>query len=373
MKKFQITAGIVTIVCLLLIGISTLVQGSLSTKLDSQQVCSRWAADGTLVNYAQLTAFISPHADVDSGMLENSLVSALDSELVNASISAANENARIYAYAYSAESDVTLSRLSPETGKTVKANVRATATGVGGDFFLFHRLKLLSGQYFDPTERVLNDQIVIDNNLAWQFFGSPDVVGYDLIVNGRRCYISGVVEVDPDYAQFYGEGGRMFMSYSLLAELNGSLPVTCYELCMPNPVTGFALDILNKNIGVNESMVEIVENSARFTDRGLLNRLTTFAERSVRTKLVSYPYWENTAVILVDRAALLYVFKLIPIVVIILLLLSEIVILYISRKKIVHFFAEKVKKAWRNHKQNQAMKPKKLKAAKTKAPKGDTI
>ena len=63
MKKFQITAGILTAVCLLLIGIFTLVQNSLGSRLDSQRVCERWAADGT--RYAQLSAFLSPNAGID--------------------------------------------------------------------------------------------------------------------------------------------------------------------------------------------------------------------------------------------------------------------------------------------------------------------
>ena len=362
MKKFQITAGILAILCLLTIGISTLVQNRFAGKLTSQQVCERWASDGS--RYAQLSAFISPNAGYDAGQAGYSLPTAIDSALVNASISAANDSARLYISAYSAEADVSLSMRSQETGQIAKSGVGAAAMGVGADFFQFHQLKLLSGQYFDPTEEILNEQIIIDNNVAWQFFGSPDVVGKELLVNGRRCFISGVCEVDEDYARFYGEKGRIFMSYSLLSELNGELPITCVELCMPDPVKGFALDILKQNLGAQEKYVEYVENSARFTDSGLLSRLGSFSERSVRERLVTYPYWENTAVMLVDKAAILYIFKLIPMVLLALLILSELILAYVKRRAIFGFIGTHIRSAagrlgaaWRRFRQNR--KPRK--------------
>ena len=356
MKKFQITAGILAVISIVLIGVFSLILNSLAGKLDSQRVCERWASDD--MRYAQISAFISPYAGFDDSFADRSLTSSLDNALTTASITPANEDASLYTYAYSSETNVSLSYQSPETGQTVKSGVNAATLGVGGDFFIFHPLKLLSGQYFDATDTILNDLIIIDENIAWQFFGSYDVAGYELMVNGRRCFISGVCEVDENYSKFYGDGGRIFMSYSLLKELNGDeLPITCYELCIPNPVSGFALDILNKNLGVDESEVELVENSDRFTNSALLERLTTFSERSVRQKLVSYPYWENTAVMLTDRAALLFIFKLVPAIILVLLLVSEIIIAYVNRAKIFRFVAERGKDIFREYKYKRDSRP----------------
>lgn len=367
MKKFQLTAGILAAACLVLIGIFTLVQNSLGGRLDSQEVCSRWAGDGT--RYAQLSAFISPTAGLDEDSVKYSLTSGLDSAYVEASIKS-NEGARLYAYSYSGETKVSVSMLNPETGLTAKSGVTATAMGVGADFFIFHPLKLLSGNYIDTYDSVLNDTIIIDNDLAWQFFGSPDVVGRQLQINGKTCYISGVCEVDPDYAEFYGDNPRIYMSYSLLADQSGDLSITCVETCMPDPVKNFAAGILEKSIGVQEQYIEIVENSARFTDRGLFERLRDFPKRSVRTKLVAYPYWENTAVILVDRAALLYVGKLIPLAVIVLLAAAELIIAYRKRKVFYRFAAEHISSAWDKLGQERRRRAKKrleLNEAKKKA------
>ncbi len=365
MKKFQISAGIITAVCVILIIVFGLVQTGLSRKLDCQQVVSRWAADGT--RYAQLTAVISPYAGFDESMAAGSVPSSIDSALTGASISSSSENegARLYAYAYSAETDVTLSREDPENGKAVKSGIRATATGVGKDFFVFHRLKMLSGQYFNTDDKIYTEQCIIDNNLAWQLFGSYDVAGREIEVNGVTFNISGVCEVDPDYKQFYGENGRMFLIYSTLKSVtvgsDGDLPITCFEICMPDPVTNFAKDAVAKAVSVDETEYELIENSARFTDRGLLANLKTSAERSVRQKLVVYPYWENTATILADKAAGLYVFKFVPIVIICLLAVTEVVLFYINRKKIFTAAVDAVKRWWKDYRYSHPKKTKKLK------------
>ena len=363
MKKFQITAGILALVSLLMIGIFTLVQNSLGSRLDDQSVTERWAADGT--RYAQLSAFISPSAGVDEDSVRHSMTSSLDSAYVEASIDA-NENARLYAYSYSGETTVSVSKINQETGMTAKSGVTATAAGVGGDFFIFHRLKLLSGSYIDTNDLVLNDTIIMDNNLAWQFFGSPDVVGQSLVINGKTCYISGVCEPEKAYEEFYGENPRIYMSYSLLNELVG-LNVTCVETCMPDPVKNFAADILKKSLNAPENQIEIIENSARFTDSGLFERLKTFSERSVRTKLVAYPYWENAAVILVDRAAILYVGKLVPIALLVLLAVIELVLAYRNRKRFFGFVGRKFTAWWDRIEQDHRRKVREKLEAKANA------
>lgn len=364
MKKFQITAGILTVICLITIGIFSLIQNSLGGRLDSQSVVDRWATDGS--KYAQLSAFISPYAGVGEYSVSQSMTQSIDSSLVEASLEA-NENARLYVYSYSAESTVSLSKINNETGKTEKSGLSATAMGVGADFFIFHRLKLLSGNYIDTSDSVLNDTIVIDNNVAWQFFGSPDVAGKTLQVNGKTCYIVGVCEVDEDYSEFYGEEPRIYMSYSLLSELNSDLSVTCVEVCMPNPVKDFAYDIFESSLGINEKECEIVENSSRFKDSGLFGILKNYSRRSVRTKLVTYPYWENATVILADKAASLFVWKIIPIAIISIIIIIELVLGYRRRKKFFDFLKNKISNGIDKFMQEKRRKAKEKANAKLKS------
>ncbi len=358
MKKFQITAGILAVVCLAVIGAFTLVQRGLAKKLPSETAAARWSADGT--PYAQLSAFLSPDAGMSSSQIEQGMTSSLDNAMIGASLKA-KENARLWAVGYSGGTTVSVARVNDETGLTTK-NTTAEAVGVGGDFFLFHPLEMLSGWWFDTSETVLDDFIVIDNNLAWQFFGSPDVVGFELTVNGQPCQIIGVCEVDPDLADYYGDRPRVFLSHSFLSEFS-DLPVTCVEAVIPNPVGGFAKDIFTSSLGAPETLSEIVENSARFTDRGLLERLKGFPTRSVRTSSVIYPYWANSAVVLVDKAALLYIGKLIPAALLVLLLAAELCILWAKRKAIFRAVGGKISRAVERSARNRRRK-KELRRAK---------
>ncbi len=351
MKKLQVIFTACAAVCAISVLVSTLIIGSMAVRLDSQTAYKRWAGDGEAV--AQLSAFMAKDAGLTSEDMERSFKSAIDSALVRESISPANESARIYALAYSAERRVSLSRIG-EYGKTVKSGVSAMAVACGGDYFLFHPLKMLSGHYFSTSD-ILNDMVVIDNDLAWQFFGSPNVVGKSLIINGRECFISGVSEDgrSGEYSEFYGDVPRVYMSYSFAEEIFGDIYIETAEITLPNPVGGFAEKLFSENLPVDDALCEIKENSARFTDKNLRKRLFGIAERGVRTKPIAYPYFENTAVMLTDAAANVYIFKLVPIIILSIIACAEVIILYIKRRAIFGWAAERIKRRVRDAKQNR--------------------
>ena len=83
-----------------------------------------------------------------------------------------------------------------------------------------------------------------------------------------------------------------------------------YELLIKNPVQKFGFNALKEALGLDESSYEIVENSSRF---GLMNRFTVlrnFGIRSMNTKNIVFPYWENRARAYEDLAALLLILEL---------------------------------------------------------------
>ncbi len=354
MKKFQIILGIITLVCLLSIIVSTVCICNVAGSLESQNATKRWATDGT--PYAQLSAFMNPDAGLRRENMERSFTSSIDAALIDASISAADEDARIYAYCYSAETDGAVS-LKDKWGKAVKSGISVRVCAVGGDYFIFHPMKLLSGYYFSTTD-MLNDCVVIDNDLAWQLFGSYDVVGRSFTLNGRDVYISAVTESgrDGDYNKYYGGKARIFISYSLAEELFGDISITAAELLLPNPIDGFALDIFTDSLGVPDGKAVFVENSSRFSDESLRAHLASFSEHGVRTDSVVYPYYENTAMELMNRAALIYIFSLVPTVIIVLIIALEIIILYIKRRILISRVREFLNKRLRDIKQHREYK-----------------
>lgn len=262
------------------------VGGYMAGKLDAQNMAERWSEDGDV---SQISCFFSREA----GMTENNIINfehALDTALEEASIVNHSENpgARLWVDAYSASGKVTLT--------SQRTSVEVSAVGVGGDFFLFHPLKLLEGAYFSGAD-LMQDHIVIDEDAAWQLFGSSDVDGQMITINGVPHMIAGVIKrEDGRMADAAGLSSSVaYVSYGTLTQYGTSYGLNTYELVMPNPVTGYAKTYVMENIGVMENEVEIVENTTRYELLSRFKLLAQFPTRSMSSKAIIYPYWENIA------------------------------------------------------------------------------
>ena len=116
------------------------VERALGRQLSTQQIASEWSAEGS---YAQITCFFSKDAAVTKDyviQLEQKLKTALQ----EASEDTSDVNGRTLVDCYSTKGELTL--------YSDRASITARAFGVGGDFFTFHPLKLLSGSYFDGED-----------------------------------------------------------------------------------------------------------------------------------------------------------------------------------------------------------------------------
>ena len=150
---------------------------------DAQQMAGRWSEKKDV---AQISCFFSSKAEVTEDTIQ-SFEYSLKNVLQEASITETSENpsARLWADAYSANGRIAIS--------SDRATMEAEAIGIGGDFFLFHPLKLLSGAYFSGND-VMTDYCVKDQDAAWQLFGSNDVAGKIVYISGIPHVITGVVE-----------------------------------------------------------------------------------------------------------------------------------------------------------------------------------
>ena len=153
----------------------------------------------------------------------------------------------------------------------------------------------------------MDDLVVLDEETAWKLFGGTDLTGMSMTINGQPFVVSGVIAREDDFATkkaYSGEGG-IFLSYSALSRLLEETTVTCYELVMPDPISGYARNLVKENFSVGTG--DIVENSSRYTLGHLWEVIRDFGNRSMRTNGVMYPYWENAARLTEDYAALLLV------------------------------------------------------------------
>ncbi len=261
--------------------------GALSNNLLPQEAAERWSREG---DAAQVSCFFS----LDSGVTPNSIENfehGLDRALIEASIysTSLNENARLWADAYSATGKISI---TTDSG----ASITSDAFGIGGDFFLFHPLRLLAGSYFSGND-INQDYVVLDRNAAWKLFGSNDVAGMTVNIGGIPHVIAGVVEAES--GTLAEQGGIadtiVFVSYHALDEYGTNHGINHYEIVMPNPVSSYAYTYVKDNMGVSETELEVVENSNRFSFLNRLKLIRDFASRSMNGKAIIYPYWENIA------------------------------------------------------------------------------
>ena len=253
---------------------------------DTQQMAERWSSRK---DAAQVSCFFAANSETTKDtilMFEH----GIDSALTEASVVQESENpgARLWADAYSADGKITLTNN--------KSSVTADAIGIGGDFFLFHPLRLLSGAYFSGND-LMQDYCIIDEDAAWQLFGSYDVAGMTVYISGIPHIVTGVVERPQGrLAEGAGlEGTLVYVSLETLETLGTSYGINHYEIVMPDPVTGFAYKHVKENLGSDEKATEVVENSSRYSLVSRLKLIGQFGLRSMNGKGIIYPYWENMA------------------------------------------------------------------------------
>lgn len=296
--KLGLSAGICGVLFLILTGVIALLAGAQA----EQRIARRWSSEG---GTAQVSCFFSPNAGVTQDSIE-SFEHSLDNALKEASIEqeSPNPGARLWADAYSADGTITLS--------TDKGTVQADALGIGGDFFLFHQLRLLSGSYFSGND-LMHDYVILDRETAWQLFGSTDVAGMLVTISGRPHMVIGVVERPSGklYEAAGLDGPRVFVSYETLSAYGNSGGINHFEIVMPNPVKQYALNYVREQLGSQEREVEVLENSTRYSIGKRLRLLLDFGTRSMNGKAIIYPYWENVARGYEDILALLTLFQMV--------------------------------------------------------------
>ncbi len=339
MKRRYIVLCIVNAVSLLLFGIFTVVSAVIAGSLPDQQACGRWAPGD--LQYAQVSVF----KDVASAMDINGIYAArvdIDGKLEENSITSEKAGARLWADAFS----------TPQTKVSVstdRASAEANLTATGGDFFLFHPLDIIFGCYYSSDD-VMQDRALIDDVLAWQLYGSSDVAGMPVIINGKYFIISGVFRQseNSDMEKVYGISPRIFISYEGYGLIGGNEAFTCYEVCLPNKVSGQAMQIVRDVLSLKDDDpgIRIVENSERYSLKKRIGIIADFGMRSVVESAVTYPFWENAARITEDKSALMLVFQFLFLITPVCTVIYLFVLLYKNKEKLLRKAFNAVKDAW---------------------------
>lgn len=208
-------------------------------------------------------------------------------------------------------------------------NMEADAFGVGGDFFLFHPLQLLNGSYFSD-ENVMQDLVVIDEDVAWRMFGSSDVSGMMIEINGSQYIVSGVIKQSRGKLNKAAgnKNPTVYMSFNALKKSNEKAVITTYEIVMPNLTKNYAKKIVKENLDIDSKYYEITDNSERYSVVSLYKIIGGFAKSSMKTNTVCYPYWENMARGKENICALWLLIETIIVLLVLILLIKAIIKFY---------------------------------------------
>ena len=255
-----------------------------ANKYQDQTVSKRWDKSG---NSSHVSVFIKDTAfftktDVDGFEYE------LNEKLDFNSVFAESEESRRFIDCYVSKTTITLEGPC----KTMGVNCMA----VGGDFFKFHPVKLLSGTYFSGND-LMQDGVILDEETAWQLFGSSNVEGQKVLFGDRVLYVKGVYKKSEGKIYNYARGDKpeIFVPFELLNSEETPLYITSLEVCMPNPIKNFAANIMTDLITMDSSTYEIVDNSSRYSVENLWMIYKNKKYRSMQNHDIIYPYWEKIA------------------------------------------------------------------------------
>ncbi len=263
----------------------------LSRALPAQQAAERWQGESER-SFAQVSCFVP----VDEPLSQNQIYAfrrALLDALKEASLGGEGSD-MLWRDCWSAVGKL---RVSSE-----KASAEAAVIAVGGDFFSFHPLRLLNGDYLRESD-LMHDRVLLDWDLAWQLFGGTELQGLELKLNDRIFVIAGVVERESDAAsqKAYTAGQGLYMSYDAYTALTEKESVTAYEYVLAEPVEGFAASLAKDKFPIGRG--EILQNSGRFSYGRLFRLLRGMDERAMQAMGMIYPYWENAARVTENRCA----------------------------------------------------------------------
>ena len=284
---------VVCAVLLLLAALCALAALVQSRRLPSQREYERWRGENEQ-EFAQISCFLPQPSTVRQNDVYAFRYAVLDA--VSAADVETKEGVYPFIDAWSGAGRLTI---AGDRGTT-----QAPVTAVGGAFFEFHPLTLLSGSYLSEDDFSPN-RVLLDRELAWELFGGVELSGMTVEINGVEFVVGGVVEREQDWASrkaYTGEKG-CFMSFEAYRALTEKDAVDCYEIVLPEPVRGFAAQLVADKFPHGEG--DTVVNSDRFSYSRLLHLARTLPLRSAHSGGVSYPYWENAARIEEDLCAAL--------------------------------------------------------------------
>lgn len=271
-KIFLVTVGVIVSISLLLLNRRDV------RFMISESAAERWSDS----DYSQISLFCAYDEKLDYKCVEN-IRNKINKKLSEGRNRTSNTSHRWYD-AFAGEKDVQIERN--------KTSIKVSAVYVGGEFFRINEWELLDGCYPDLSK---NDEILLDEGSAWALFGSTNISGLCVSVDGKSYTVSGVIKGSEGKSEFaYGDLNRVYIC------IGDSIEISWYSIVIPEYVPGYGKELLVQVLMADEndhirSVVEhgeIVVNSDRFKNEYLLKQVLCRKQNSVRSTGIKYPFWE---------------------------------------------------------------------------------
>lgn len=230
---------------------------------------------------------------------------------------------KLWTDAYSSEAKAQLFAVIGE--KTSETSVETSITGVSGNYSLFHPMEMLSGSFL-ATEVIDSQDIVINEQLAWNMFKSYDVAGLKIIIGSRAYQIVGVVRESASESDLLAgsDKARAYIYFDELANLieggtetsfplpdntsseggetdpptQNNLAIMCYEAVLPDQISGIAENDLKSSVAAYNDSVKnflVISNTGRFGLFRLADGVFPVGENTAVQSKFTYPTSELSA------------------------------------------------------------------------------
>lgn len=198
-----------------------------------------------------------------------------------------------------------------QTSGTKRVSVKAELILVSEHYFRIHRPALIWGNYLTDAD-ISSRRVVLDKKAAWSLFGSSDIAGMEITLDGSIYEAAGVVSDEngtesDEYPHIY----MLYSDYQSAADEN--IPITCYEAILTESVEGYCLTCFKDAIENTADLspdsqgtgrqYHIVQNTGRFSPSAAWDYLNNITDYTTHTKPIAYPDHENAALIALHRIA----------------------------------------------------------------------
>lgn len=252
--------------------------------LPDQKAWQRWQGDNETA-FAQISCFLPGNETLTREQIYD-FRNSMYNKLKEASLEVGGDE-RLFTDAWSCK------------GSAKAANYQRSANlsviAVGGDFFTFHPVRLISGNYLSESD-IMKDRVLLDEESAWILFGGTELEGMSFYIEGVPVTVAGVFarETDGFSKKAHDGNAGIYMNYDTYCAIKDtSVPVSCYEFLMADPVKNFVSNAAKEKFPIKGA--EILDNSRRYKSEKIFALIKELSTRSMRTDNVVYPYWENAA------------------------------------------------------------------------------